>query len=94
MKKINGKLYSKERFDDYKYRARVLVEVTEVKNHQMVRREFHVDVYTDNPNKDVVEKVILDRSAESVTKVKIDWWATREQDEATTELIEEFFNKD
>jgi len=93
MLKHKGKKYSREQFDDYKYRGRVSLEITEVKNHMVVRRETNIDVYTTNSNQKDVRDVLLERSSENVTKLEITWWSTREQDEAASALIEEWLEK-
>ena len=93
MLELHGKKYSKEPFDDYTHRARIKVEVTEVKNHNVTKREFHLEVYTTNANREDVANILFKRSAENVTAFEIDWWATREQDDAAAELIKEFLEE-
>lgn len=85
-----GRIYSKEPFDDYTHRARVRIEVAEIKDHMVVKHEFNMDIYTDNGNRETVQSFLLERSADNVTKLEIDWWATREQDEGAARLVNEF----
>ena len=94
MLELEGRKYSKEPFDDYTHRARVKIEVAEIKNHTVVRRETHIEVYTTNANREDVQQVLFERASENVTKLEIDWWATREQDDAAAKFIEEFLNDD
>jgi len=89
MLELHGRKYSKKPFDDYTHRARVKIEVAEIKNHDVVRREIHIGVYTTNVNRQDVQDILFKRSAENVLKLEIDWWATREQDEAAAKFIEE-----
>ena len=90
MLEVKGKKYSRERFDDYKYRARVTMEVVEVKDHKVMTRKVDMDVYTTEHNQQYVENVLFEHSSENVTQLNISWWATRAQDDAAAEFIEEF----
>ena len=83
---IKGHKYSRESFAEYKFRAKVLIKTPE--------DEHHMDVYTTDDNKENVEDVLLDRKTDKVTSLQITYWCTREEDDASAAMIEEWLNED
>jgi len=90
---VNGLEYSKESFDEYKFRAKIMVITAAVVKGNIVRDKHHFDVYTTDKSITSVENVLLERKTDKVTSLVIINWSTREQDDATTKLIEEFLNE-
>jgi len=85
--------YSRESFPEYKFRAVAEFVITEVKDHEVVTKKIRVDIYTTNPLQDEVSEVLFDHSAEKVTGVDIIHWATKEQDDAASALIDEWLKE-
>ena len=79
MLKLDGYKYSKESFDDYGFRAKISVKT--------VDKEFFFDIYTDDHNMIRLENVLLDRKGASVVSLQIINWTTKEQDDASAEMI-------
>ena len=71
MVEINEHKYSKEPFDDYEYRARISMEIVEVKDHKVVERKADMDIYTTDYNKQRVENLLFELSAENVIQLLI-----------------------
>lgn len=94
MLELEGKKYSREPFDDYAYRARLTLEITEVKNHKVVKTETNIDIYTTNANSQHLYDVLWKRCSDNVTGLKISWWTSREQDERTNKFIKELLKED
>lgn len=84
MKEINGYKYSKKEFDGYKFRSIFRLSVNED-----WRNDTNIDVYTDNPDREEVKKVINSLTTEKVKLCSIEHWTTKEQDDRNSELIEE-----
>lgn len=80
----NGYRYSREQFEDYKFRVMFRIGTT-----TDWRNDSVVTIYTDNPNKDEVADVILSKTTKKVKICVIEYWTTREQDDLTAQFIEE-----
>lgn len=86
MLELKGYRYSKDRFNGYGFRAKIVITTT-------VNEEFVFDIYTDDHNMIRVENVLLDRKSDKVVGLEITNWTTREQDDASAEMIDEWLNK-
>ena len=84
MKEINGYKYSKKEFDGYKFRSIFRLSVDED-----WRNDTNIDVYTDNPDREEVKKVINSLTTDKVKNCFMEHWTTKEQDDRNSELIEE-----
>jgi hypothetical protein len=84
---LNGHKYSKDSFESYKFRAQVKI-IVHGEDHQHL-----LDIYTTDDNKESVEDVLLDRKADNVMSLRITYWTTRESDDASGEMINEWLNK-
>ena len=93
MLELNGKKYSKEPFDGYTNRARVNMEISEIVDHTLTKRNIDIDIYTDNNDRNDFSNIIWDRSNGNVTELIITFWTTKEYDDAAAELVEELLNK-
>lgn len=80
---LNGHIYSKTQFPEYKFRAKV--------RFTTVEDEHPLDIYTTDDNRQRTWQVLADRRADIVTGVTIIHWATKEQDELTSQMLEELF---
>lgn len=89
MLELNGKKYSKDSFDDYTRRAKVKIFFVE----KEAVEEIQIDIYTTDDNKESVENFLLERKTDKVTSLHITYWTTREQDDASTAMIEEWLNE-
>ena len=87
MLELNGHKYSKHSFDDYKFRAKIRICTT-------VNEEFQFDIYTTDDNEESVEDVLLDRKSDKVVSLIITYWCSKEQDDASAEMINEWLEKD
>lgn len=94
METINGEKYSRESFDGYRYRARIKLVVSEVKDHQVVKQELSTDIYTTESDNTVVQSLLFRRSAESVTELTVIGWTSRAEDDATTKFLEELLDEE
>lgn len=84
MLELNGHKYSQKQFDEYKFRT-----MFRLKQSNDWREDNVVTVYTDNPNKEEVSKVIASRLSEKVISYEMEHWATKEQDELASKFIDE-----
>ena len=85
MLELNGYRYSKKSFDDYGFRARIVIKTVE--------REINFDIYTDDHNMIRVEDVLLERRGAEVMSLQILNWTTRQQDDASAEMIDEWLRE-
>jgi len=76
---LDGLMYSRDSFENYRFRAKVMIETS--------NDTFFLDVYTTDTNRENVEKVLLDRKSIIVKSLAIIYWSSKEQDDATTEFI-------
>lgn len=83
---LNGHKYSKDSFEDYKFRAKIRIANT-------VNEEIQIDIYTTDGDEKSVENVLLDRKSDKVTSLQIIYWTTREQDDWSAEMIEEWLKE-
>ena len=81
---LNEYRYSREEFEGYTNRAVFRISISED-----FREDTVVNIYTDNPDKEDVKKVIEGRKAEKVTSCKMEHWTTKEQDDLTSKFIDE-----
>jgi hypothetical protein len=85
---LNGHKYSKDSFESYKFRAQITIKVHgEFPNHHLL------DIYTTDDSKESVENVLLDRKSDKVMSLRITYWTTRESDDASGEMIDEWLKK-
>jgi len=84
--KLNGFKYSTLSFKDYKFRAQVTIGT--------VGEAVKLDIYTTDPDKEHVQRVLENRRTEKATSVTVTYWCTREQDDAAAEMIDEWLNED
>ncbi len=68
--------------EDYKFRYKMEFSYSD---ENFVR---NVDIYTDDPSKENVEKIVKEKALEKMENIKIVHCATKEQDDATAKLIE------
>jgi len=85
MLELNGYKYSKESFIGYGFRAKIEVET--------VDEGFVFDIYTDDHNMIRVENVLLDRKGAAVVSLIIINWTSKQQDDASAEMIDEWLKE-
>lgn len=83
IKEVNGFKYSRESFEGYKHRA--IITLTDFDT------EYKFDFYTTNTEKIPTFNDILGFIKRG-TNIKMVHWASKEQDDAATKLIEETFD--
>ena len=83
------KKYSKEQFEDYKFRVKVLIKYEEDGDDLSWEHEIQMDIYTDDEDMDSVRSFLLSKAADKVTSIEIIHTATKEQDEMAAKFIEE-----
>ena len=82
---VNKRKYSKTVFKGYKHRAQV--------HFNLKGGDYHnLDIYTTDTDKESVFKVLNSRIKGKVKSIEITHWCTREQDDASAEMIEELFS--
>ena len=81
---LNGHKYSRQEFEGYTNRAifRLGIDID-------WRNDRCITVYTDNTNKFEVDKVILSRTTDKVRNFIMEHWTTKEQDDLTSQFLEE-----
>ena len=81
---LNGHIYSKEKFPEYKFRAKVRITI--------VDDERYLDIYTTDGSRSRTWSVLNDHKTGVVTNSPtIIHWTTKEQDELTPQMLEELF---
>ena len=75
--------YSINKTEDYKFRYKMEFSNSD---ENFVR---NIDIYTDDPSKENVEKIVKEKAHEKMQNIKIVHCATKEQDEASAKLIDE-----
>lgn len=83
---VNGLKYSRERFESYLRRAIVIFE-KEGETHKL-------DIYTTDVSKSNLIDTLISRMKEGVSFVKLDHWCTKEQDDSTNKLLQEWVLSD
>ena len=90
IKEKEGYKYSLKPFDGCLFRAKIVLEMKDGK------QEHNTDVYTDNPNRDDVEYILMGAMLNKYDSKDIFMvvsgvvhWSSKEQDEATSKFIEE-----
>lgn len=76
-----GFKYSRESFEEYKYRAKVEI-IKDGETHNF-------DIYTDNTNKNITFTHLLSFINAKVLHIKIINWSSKENDDADSKLIDE-----
>jgi hypothetical protein len=84
---LDGYKYSKDSFTGYGFRAKIRIATT-------INEEFVFDIYTDDHNMIRLENVLLDRKSDKVTSLQIVNWTTKEQDDASGEMIDEWLKEE
>jgi hypothetical protein len=84
MKTVNGFIYSTEKFDEYKYRA--IIEFT-VKDQDYPSK---VDIYTTNPSKEEILKVIDSSKTEKVISFELVHFTTKESDDINSKIVDDW----
>ena len=87
---IGRRRYSREAFPEYKYRAQVLI--TYIREEDQESIDTRMDIYTTETNKEKAEAELISRVKENVTWIQIVHWASKEQDELSAKLVEDFLN--
>ena len=85
MLEINGLKYSRQRFDNYKYRA---IAIFYIDNN--IHR---LDIYTTDTDKYNLIDVLVGRTKIGVSFVRIDHWVTKEQDDMQGKLLDDFLSE-
>jgi hypothetical protein len=85
MREINNETYSKESFDGYKRRAIVVIS--------KYGDEHRLDIYTTNTNKESFEDNLTLMLKEGAKLLRIEHWCTKEQDDLSTFLIDEWLKE-
>lgn len=85
MLELNGLKYSRESFEDYKYRAIAVLK----KDGELYR----LDIYTNDTDKSNLTNVLVGKTKTGVDFVKIDHWATKEHDEMQNKMLDEWLSK-
>ena len=86
---LNGYKYSREQFDGYKFRAKFRFTVSDD-----WREDMNMDIYTDNPDKIAVEKVINSKKKEVVKSCEMEYWTTKEQDDISSKFLNEWLKEE
>ena len=81
---LNGFKYSREEFEGYKFRTIFRMGIDED-----WRNDTNLTFYTDNPNREEVNNVIVSKTTEKVKSCVMEHWTTKEQDDLTMEFLEE-----
>ena len=79
-----GYKYSREEFDGYTHRVKFRLSISDD-----WREDRSIDIYTDNPNKIDVLKVVSSKKTEKVKLFSMEHWTTKEQDDLIAQFIEE-----
>jgi hypothetical protein len=80
MLELNGLKYARKEFADYKIRAKVKFKIVNDEHPTFI------DIYTTDTDKANVEKVLNGRKSEKVLSLEIVHVATKEQDDAISEI--------
>lgn len=84
MKELNGHIYSREEFKEYKFRSIFKLSVDDD-----WRNDTNITVYTDNTDKDKVFKIVNSLTSRKVISCTMEYWVSKEQEELTAKFIEE-----
>ncbi len=85
MKEIDGFKYSRESFEGYELRL--------VLRFSYKEREFAIDIYTTNTDKDSALENTLCNMKRGVKFVKMDHYATKKQDGLSAKFIDEWLEE-
>lgn len=85
MKTINGMIYSKTPFEGWKFRAKFRFKVDED-----WRNDTTIDIYTNCSNRLDVHFAITSITTDKVIECNLENFTTKEQDEWSSKLLEEF----
>lgn len=81
---LDGFKYSREEFEGYKFRT-----IFRIGADEDWRNDSIITIYTDNPNREEVLKVIASKTTDKVIEVILEHWTTKEQDKLQMEFLEE-----
>lgn len=86
MKLLNkeGFKYSREEFEDYKFRTIFNLSISDD-----WRNDTKINIYTNNPSKQEVIELVNSLTTDKVKFCGMEYWTTKEQDDLTTQFIEE-----
>ena len=84
MRVIDGQTYDEKSFDDYHWRVKI-----ELETEGNMGLKYNVDIYTTETDKTKIEEVLRNRVVSNVVKFEIVHWATKEQDDLTSEFVNE-----
>jgi|TARA_R110001599_G_scaffold343470_1_gene566101 hypothetical protein len=85
MLELNGFKYSKERIEDYKFRA--------IAEFEKDKELYNLDIYTTDSSKVNVGKILKKHVKEGVEYIGLIHWCSKEQDDKTSDLIDEWLNE-
>ena len=86
MKNINGHVYSRKSFDNYK--LRLIVEITDKEGE-----EYMIDIYTTQLSMDRAWDDLIDIISSKVDTFSIIHSATKDQDDLASNAIDEWLNE-
>ena len=82
--KRNGHSYSRDEFEGFKFRTMFRFTVSDD-----FREDSVIHIYTDCPDREEVVKVVDSLKKENLKSCELEHWTTKEQDELTSQFIEE-----
>lgn len=94
MKIINGQQYSTKEFKEYKLRIILDILTKKLNNLGPYPYEVKLTIYTTETEIEEVKCVLKDLISNKVKSFKVIHIATKEQDDATSKLIEESLKED
>lgn len=80
----DGYKYSREEFEGYKFRVVFRFGIS-----ADWRDDRNINIYTDNPNQYEVIDTVLSITTDKVKVCVMEHWVSKEQDDLTTQFIEE-----
>lgn len=80
----NGFKYSREPFEGHKFRT-----IFKFRVNNDWRDDSKLHIYTDNPNREEVIRVINSKVKDNVIEVLLEHWTTKEQDDLASKWFEE-----
>jgi len=81
---LDGYKYSRKEFEGYKFRS-----IFKFRVNNDWRDDSNLNIYTDNPNREKVTRVITSKATDKVIEVLLEHWTTKEQDDLIAQFIEE-----
>lgn len=87
MKKLNGFTYSAKEYDGYKFRAIFEYTFFDMSTGDYITKS--IQIYTDNPDRDNVEKIMFFASKRAdLEDFELVFWATKSEDDATSIFLD------